>query len=720
VAGLLLGCAALGAEPMPEIVVDGKKLPDLIKQLRSPSENERQRAIGLLVELPTQTPDTVAVAVETLLERSSVDPDLTAVELIRLGRAAVPALTRSLWDENNRKRAVALLALGGLGPSSRPAASAIEQQLASEHPLVRGLAAVALGRIEARSATPAVARLLQDKEQFVRARAATALVALGGPADTLVPRLVEWLKDADVQQRRTAGEVLTLLGREATPAIPGLIPALRDSDKEVRGNALRCLGQIGSAAREAIPALTTLVKDDRQASDRVLAAEVLWAVARSPDAVPALKKAVKETKAREKTEAASVLWRCGKAPEAVTALVEVLENGTEADRLTALEALREIGPGARAALPVLRGLVKDKRPASDFTGLALSRAIIALGRLGDAGQPALAELAELAKSGSATDRYLARVAIARIQPDAAAISSIAEMLREEDASLREDAARLLGEFGPAARSTAPALREALKDKESRVRLAAAAALVKITNDTTVLPVVSALLRDRNPQIQTMAAVELGFRFQAKAKPAVPALIQALWGEAVEVRIPAAEALGRIGPGARAAVPALLAILSDDQQDELHSATAEALGLIGPAASAAVPTLKKRLDHPDPYVRCCAALALWQIAREDAGSVAAKAAVNDRNFRARIVALETLSHLRRDSDEVVTCLIEELRAPEFARPWNASNQRYMAARALGRIGPPAATAVPALRELLTVEDPDLRAEVAEALRRIEEK
>src|SRR5262249_23615466 len=62
-----------------------------------------------------------------------------------------------------------------------------------------------------------------------------------------------------------------------------------------------------------------------------------------------------------------------------------------------------------------------------------------------------------------------------------------------------------------------------------------------------------------------------------------------------VRHTAAGALGRIGPEAKAAVPALTNLLKD-HDDRVRDAAAWALGLMGPESKAAVPTLTDALNH----------------------------------------------------------------------------------------------------------------------------
>jgi HEAT repeat protein len=61
----------------------------------------------------------------------------------------------------------------------------------------------------------------------------------------------------------------------------------------------------------------------------------------------------------------------------------------------------------------------------------------------------------------------------------AAVPALSEALRDSDAFVRRDAARALGQIGPAARDAAAALRLAAKDRNPQVRKAAAEALQEI-------------------------------------------------------------------------------------------------------------------------------------------------------------------------------------------------------------------------------------------------
>jgi HEAT repeat protein len=81
----------------------------------------------------------------------------------------------------------------------------------------------------------------------------------------------------------------------------------------------------------------------------------------------------------------------------------------------------------------------------------------------------------------------------------------------------------------------------------------------------------------------------------RAVSAVPALTKALDDPEAYVRAPAADALGNIGPAAKAAVKPLIArtAVSGEQAFVLRSVVA-ALGNIGPDANDAIPVLQELL------------------------------------------------------------------------------------------------------------------------------
>lgn len=107
-----------------------------------------------------------------------------------------------------------------------------------------------------------------------------------------------------------------------------------------------------------------------------------------------------------------------------------------------------------------------------------------------------------------------------------------------------------------------------------------------------------LLADPNPEVQREAALGLE-QLGAKAQGQSSALIEALrTGKEPRVRQLVATTLGKIGPAAKEAIPALTIAVGDPSYD-VQQAAAEALGLMGPDAKSAVPALEKMSKGYDP-------------------------------------------------------------------------------------------------------------------------
>ena len=88
-------------------------------------------------------------------------------------------------------------------------------------------------------------------------------------------------------------------------------------------------------------------------------------------------------------------------------------------------------------------------------------------------------------------------------------------------------------------------------------------------------------------------------------------IKALQDKDPDVRCTAATVLGKYGPEAKEAVPALTAALKDEDK-HVREAVAYALGRIGPDARDAIPSLKETLKDKNAPVRQAAAYALKEI------------------------------------------------------------------------------------------------------------
>ena len=278
--------------------------------------------------------------------------------------------------------------------------------------------------------------------------------------------------------------------------------------------------------------------------------------------------------------AAELVKRAGMDPEVlkqaqldqrIKRLIQQLDFPLVEDRISAADALGQIGPEAKSAVPDLIEVLKDD------DGHVRESATVALGKIGPEAKAAVPYLIEVLKNKDKSDfRRLSALA-----------------------TFHESAAGALGKIGIEA---VPALIEALKDKDKSVRIEAAWALSQIGPEA--VPVLIEALEHKNAYVRGGVAGALG-KIGPGAKSAVPDLIEALKNEDKFVRGRVVEALGKIGIEA---VPALIKTLNDKDKS-VRVEVAWALGEIG---SEALPALIEALKDENIYVRQGAAWALEKI------------------------------------------------------------------------------------------------------------
>jgi HEAT repeat protein len=177
-----------------------------------------------------------------------------------------------------------------------------------------------------------------------------------GGAD--VTDLVKKLKDSDNEVRRRAAQDLGELGGGAKDAVPALVVALKDRDLYVRRFSAQALGKIGSADKTVLAALGGALNDDRK---QVREAAVGSLGKLGAPAVPVLTQALNNANADVQEAAVAALAKSG--PAGVTALSGLVRDSKKDAglRLKGVNALREMGKKARAALPALIAAMKEPR-----------------------------------------------------------------------------------------------------------------------------------------------------------------------------------------------------------------------------------------------------------------------------------------------------------------------------------------------------------------------
>jgi HEAT repeat protein len=287
-------------------------------------------------------------------------------------------------------------------------------------------------------------------------------------------------------------------------------------------------------------------------------------------------------------------------------------------------------------------------------------------------------------------------------------------------SSSRDVARALGNIGPSARAAIPVLSEMLKgadglpregtdvgesrDDAADRRIAACLALWKIARQTKGIPSLISILEDKDRVFRKghswvrIASAQAVGDMGPSARAAVPCLIGALEDEDGAIREAAARALGGVGSEAKEAVPALRAALRNQWAGE---AAAVALGNMGQIASAAGPDLEAVLD--------------------------VQALRSNGDYYRQIAAADALGKVSGPTDKSIGVLLAALRFygfPQMAGPRsyiarNAARIRQRAAVMLGDLGPPAKPAIPALAEVARADEFfTVRSAAAKAIWRID--
>ncbi|GEM_PF-4325622 len=206
-------------------------------------------------------------------------------------KAAIPALTRALKDEEKAVRRWAALALGKMTPESKSALAELGRVAeADADEQVRRNARSAMEKIRAATGAgatgeggdPEVLRsmaALGSDQPLVRMKAAMDLGQMGPRAKDALAALTRVSEgDPDSYVRQAALEAvgkIRVTGGGGDPRLEALIANLKSADALVRMKAAMDLGQMGAQAKAAVPALTEASRSDTDPYARQAAADAL-------------------------------------------------------------------------------------------------------------------------------------------------------------------------------------------------------------------------------------------------------------------------------------------------------------------------------------------------------------------------------------------------------------------------------------------------------------
>lgn len=218
------------------------------------------------------------------------------------------------------------------------------------------------------------------------------------------------------------------------------------------------------------------------------------------------------------------------------------------------------------------------------------------------------------------------------------------------------------------------------------------------------------LESQDPKGRKNALIRLG-RLGSGAKAALPACQLLVDDGDANVRIQAALAMWRIDRKAAIAVPRLVSELQDSNST-VKALAASGLGEIGHDARSAMPVLKTCMADQDPYIRIYAAEACCKVTPNYEPALAClNASLQDSDSAVREFAAYALGNVAPRDQKTVAALLRRLQD-------KSGRVRAGAAFALGEIGPTSVEAVPALKRMLEDEDQEARAAAAMALKRID--
>ena len=534
-----------------------------------------------------------------------------------------------------------------------------------------------------------------------------ASLALGGPVSRAEEKsaadLIGALKSADEPGRLQAIDQLGALGDKAAAAVGPLTELLKDPSAKVRAHAARALGEIGAAAKPAVPALAELIKDSNEMVRRQVVKAVMRIRPGPQVTVPLCVKLLEDPDPGVRHRILQAITEAG--PQAVPALIAALKNDKAA--YWACLVLREMGPAAKAAVPALAEKLKDPRPGTR------REAILTLGAMNEAALPVLPQIAAcLNDEHTRTAATFVLGQLGQIPPDAEA--AIRANAKSNDAFLSSFSlwalARVHPEDKQLRREATEQLIARLKDPEAFVRVAAARALAALPPAPEITgPIWQKALQNADEVTARHALDALA----ALGAPAVPRLIEALKHEHLRGQV--VYILGQIGPAAAPAAEALAGLVNDKNARVAQEA-ALALAKIGPGAKAAIPALVKSLEGEGANSHAVA-YALGKIGPDATVQKALTGLLKSSDRDLALVSAWVLAQVRPVTAEIAAQTVPVLTAG-LAAPLPL--ERQSAAEALGNLGSLAknATTLAALQKAASDDDRAVRDAAADALKAIQ--
>jgi HEAT repeat protein len=400
--------------------------------------------------------------------------------------------------------------------------------------------------------------------------------------------------------------------------------------------------------------------------------------------------------------------------------IRTLERGNETARRQTIHSLKQNDGHAWAALPlkVIRPLVAALRSRlhDEHEHSSVRQEVAALlGDLGPMAGPAVPELVALLQEGIPDGvREAAVTALGKVgEPSSMALDRLLALATLNRPALAAQAVRTLGTIG----GTDERVRAALVDlwlspsqpPKIQAEVATTLCKLKIRARGLLLYLIGTLVAGRDAFLRRAAAEALGWCDQEEVD-VVPALLTAaLQDKDEELRQAAQASLERLGLSSEQAI----LICTKQLKESAHAETA-----LRKSGQPAVPALISVLGTGDPAMREIAARILGSIGEPAAEAVRAlTTSLRHKDPDLRLAAAKALWNITHSAEVVVPVLVNLLVDKKVAAQHpGESRRRFLQAaiESLGRIGPPAEAAVPALTTLAKDENRLVSASARQAM------
>ena len=449
-------------------------------------------------------------------------------------------------------------------------------------------------RIKRHSPFGSIAVTIPSMQSRSRKLIACVIIGLGGAVavatvaaswDLIMGQVYLWkLGSEDPEQRESAAERLIELGSvEVAPYLIETFGETFEKSWATFGDApiMEMLHNRGVESA-SWPASERWKRNRDKYPDALRIPTILAGIAKKGAATaPYFIDGLENEHAATRAMCAFLVGETGAKSEAV--LLALMKSMTDERSFVRTVTVAVVGHMGPRAAPALVGALRDRN------GEVRRASAWALKHLG---APAVPHLVATLKSDDEVARIEAARVLGQIGPAASdSVHRLAEILEDEDEVelLRKRAALALGRIGRTGSSTSvSALIRVMTSASPTIRKAAAIALAKIADDVAIAALVKALESD----VETRAMAE--FSLGHTGPPAVPRLLNALGHEDGSVRAAVVSALGEVGPEPPGIVPAVVRALEDEDEsvrrasvsvlerfrrsddDDVHRAAEEAL------------------------------------------------------------------------------------------------------------------------------------------------